>query len=744
MKQLLFIALLSLNFVAMAGDVNNNASPQPTIDEKVEKLLRQMTLEEKVGQLNQYDWNAVRSKTRDALLQREIKEGKVGSFLNIDGAKAIKDLQKIAVEQSRLGIPIIFGLDVIHGYKTVFPVPLAEAASWDIEAIEKSARIAAIEASAAGINWTFAPMVDIARDPRWGRIMEGAGEDPYLGSLIAAARVRGFQGANLAQPDTILACAKHYAAYGAAEAGREYNTADMSLIRLWEVYLPPFKAAVDAGVGSVMLGFNELNGIPTSANKYLVTDVLKNKWRFPGFTVSDYGSFSELINHGYAADRAGAAELSINAGGDMDMQSRIYIEYLPGLVRNGRVKEDQINDSVRRILTMKFKLGLFDDPYRYCSEQREKELLLAPDHIKAAREIARKCIVLLKNDGRLLPLKKDIKTIAVIGSLADSKVDILGGWAAQGDREAPVSLLQALKERLGDNTAILYEPGYKQYGYTTDEMIDLAVHAAKQADLTILAIGENGNMSGECASRADIGLPHDQPKLADAIAKLNKPTVVVLMNGRPLTIKAVHDGFPAILETWFLGTQAGPAVTDVLFGDYNPSGKLPVTFPLVLGQVPIYYAQKNTGRPAPPVNPPWGTSKYSDVPNDPLYPFGFGLSYTTFEYSDVNLSADKIKMGQSLQVSTTVKNAGSVAGEEVVQLYIRDLVASVTKPVKELRGFQKISLKPGEAKNVTFTLTTADLAFYDNDMNFKAEPGKFKVFVGADSKAVKEASFYLE
>jgi len=744
MKQLLFIALLSLNFVATAGDVNDNKTSVPTIGEKVEQLLKKMTLEEKVGQLNQYDWNAVKSKTRDSSLQREIKDGKVGSFLNIHGAAAIRDLQKIAVEESRLGIPLVFALDVIHGYKTVFPVPLAEAASWDLQAIEKSARIAAIEASSAGVNWTFAPMVDIARDPRWGRIMEGAGEDPYLGSKIAAARVRGFQGNDLAAADTILACAKHYAAYGAAEAGREYNTADMSLIRLWEVYLPPFKAAVDAGVGSVMLGFNELNGIPTSANKYLVTDVLKNKWRFSGFTVSDYGSFSELTNHGYAADRAGAAELAINTGGDMDMQSYLYIAHLANLVRNGRVKEDQINDSVRRILTMKFKLGLFDDPYRYCSEQREKEFLLAPDHIKAAREIARKCIVLLKNDGRLLPIKKDIKTIAVIGMLADSKVDILGGWADSGDREVPVTLMQALKERLGDNTTILYEPGYKQYGYTTDEMIDRAVRAAKKADLTILTIGENSNMSGECASRADIGLPHDQPKLADAIAKLKKPTVVVLMNGRPLTIKAVHDGFPAILETWFLGTQAGPAITDVLFGDYNPSGKLPVTFPLVLGQVPIYYAQKNTGRPAPPVNPPWGTSKYSDVPNDPLYPFGFGLSYTTFEYADVKLSAEKIKADQPLNVSVTVKNAGQVEGEEVVQLYIRDLVASVTKPVKELRGFQKISLKPGEAKNVVFTLTNGDLAFYDNDMNFKAEPGKFNVFVGTNSRDVKEASFYLE
>lgn len=704
-----------------------------------------MALEEKVGQLNQLDWGRVTPRMKkDGMLKDQLTRGMVGSLLNATGARQIRELQEFAIEKSRLGIPIIFGLDVIHGYKTVFPVPLAEAASWDLDAIEKSARVAATEAAASGIHWTFAPMVDIARDARWGRIMEGAGEDPYLGSLIAAARVRGFQGKDLSQPDTILACAKHYAAYGAAEAGREYNTVDMSLARLWNVYLPPFKAAVDAGVGSVMNGFNEINGIPASCHKYLVTDVLKNKWQFRGFLISDYNSFAELMNHGYAADRAQTTEFCLNAGSDMDMQSKVVINYLAKLVEQGRVSRDRLDDAVRRILRMKFALGLFDDPYKYCDDKREEKLLLHPDHQKAARDVAKKSIVLLKNDGNILPLKKDVKTIAVIGMLADSKADMLGNWAAQGDKNAVVTLTQALKDRLGGKTNILYAKAYEHYGKATPQQIAEAVETAKKADMVILAIGENGSMSGECTSRSDIGLPNDQPKLVAEIAKLNVPTVVLLFNGRPMTIKKTHDKFPAILETWFLGTQAGPAIADVLFGDYNPSGKLPVTFPLAVGQVPLFYSQKNTGRPLPPGSSEWGKSKYSDVPNDPLYPFGFGLSYTTFQYSDITVDKTEVGMNEPLNVSVTITNTGKYKGTETAQLYIRDLIATTTRPVKELKSFKRITLDPGQSRKVTFILTSDDLAFWDGHFDYKAEPGRFNVFVGTNSRDVKEATFYLK
>jgi len=715
-----------------------------TIDQRVEVLLKQMSLEEKIGQLNQYNWKAIDERTRSGSLLNEIREGKVGSFFNVSGTEQLAAIQKIAVEQSRLKVPLLFAHDIIHGYKTIFPVPLAEAATWDLDLIEKSARIAAIEASAAGLHWTFAPMVDIARDPRWGRIMEGAGEDPYLGSLIAAARVRGFQCSDLSRPDTILACAKHFAAYGAAEAGREYNTTDMSLLRLWEVYLPPFKAAVDAGVATVMNSFNELNGIPSSANKYLVTDVLKNKWEFDGFVISDYKAFFELIAHGYAEDRAHAADLAINAGSDMDMQSGVFTDHLAGLVTSGRVKQERLDDAVRRVLKAKFALGLFDDPYRYCDPDREKKLILHPDHIKFAREIAAKSIVLLKNDNKTLPLKKDVKTIAVIGALADSKIDMLGSWHAEGDSDVVVTILEGIKAKVAPGTTVLFAPGYQLHGVAGADQIDYAVETAERADLVILTVGENGDMTGECTSRADIGLPYNQDDLAAEIAKLNVPTVVLLANGRPLTVKNLRDSFPAILETWFLGTQAGNAVADVLFGDVNPSGKLPVTFPLALGQVPICYNHKNTGRPLHAKDTPVHASMYSDIPNDPLYPFGFGLSYTTFEYSDVRLNKTAIKNGESLRVSVTVKNTGRLAGDEIVQVYIRDLVASVTRPVKELKRFCKIRIEPGQSRNVEFFLTASDLAFCDQDLNFKTEPGRFVVFVGPNSRDLKQASFGLE
>ena len=748
MKKILFASFVFIGLLAgSCSRRENNITFTPeesSIERRVDAMLRRMSLEEKIGQLNQYDWSIVKTLNSGSFVEKEIKKGRVGSLLNIHGAKKTRDIQKIAVEKSRLGIPVLFATDVIHGYKTIFPIPLGEAASWDLEAIEKSARTAAVEASAAGLHWTFAPMVDISRDPRWGRVMEGAGEDPYLGSRIAAARVRGFQGRKPGEAGTILACAKHFAGYGAVEAGKEYNTVIISKRNLREVYLPPFKAAVDAGVATVMNSFSDFDGVPASGSRYLVHDILKTEWGFKGFTVSDYGSFWEMIVHGVAANRYEAAELAMNAGSDMDMQSKVYIDNLANLVKDGKIKESQIDDAVRRVLRMKFQMGLFDDPYRYCDQQREKELLLCAKHLEAARDVARKSIVLLKNEGNLLPLKKDIKTIAVIGQLADSKVDMFGNWYAEGDVSSAVTLLTGIRDKVGGQARILYAQGYEKYGAGTDELIDKAADTAKQADVIVLVIGENGNMSGECASRANPVLPGREEDLVRAIHKTGKPTVVVLMNGRPLIINQVSENMQAILETWFLGTQAGNAVADVLFGDYNPSGKLPMSFPCAVGQIPVYYSYKNTGKPSVRGGPAWGVSKYSDIPNEPLYPFGFGLSYTTFEYSDVKLSKNRIKINEPLEIKVTVKNTGQVEGEEVVQLYIRDLVASVTRPVKELKGFQKINLSAGESKEVVFTLTSADLAFYDRDMNFRAEPGEFKVFVGTNSQDVKEASFYLE
>jgi beta-glucosidase len=736
---LLFTALV---FIACSHNGPVLSSEDKEIEKRIDDLLAKMTIEEKVGQMVQYNGNGdatgpIKARSRDI---DDIKNGWVGSMLNVTGAENTHAMQKLVIENSRMKIPMLFGLDVIHGYKTIFPVPLGEAASWDLEAIEKSARIAAIEASSAGQHWTFAPMVDIARDPRWGRIMEGAGEDPYYGSQVAIARVKGFQGKKLSDNNTIVACAKHFAAYGAAEGGRDYNTVDMSERVLNEVYLPPFKAAVDAGVGTFMNSFNEIDGMPATGNPYLVKYTLKEKWGFRGFVVSDWNSIGEMLVHGAAKDSAEMTKMAIEAQNDMDMETSAYRNHLVRLVKEGKVKESQIDDAVRRILRIKFKLGLFDDPYKYCDVQREREMLLNPEHLKAARDVARKSIVLLKNDGQLLPLSKNLKSIAVIGPLADSKTDMIGNWCAMGEPKDAVTVLEGIKNAVSQNTQVLHARGCNISDDST-HLFAQAVAVAAKADVVVMAVGESAQMSGEAYSRASIDIPGAQEALIKAVAKTGKPVVVLLMNGRPLTINWVTANIPAILDTWLLGTQAGNAISDVLFGDYNPSGKLPVSFPYAVGQIPVYYNHKNTGRPR--LDDSKFVSRYIDIPNEPLYPFGYGLSYTTFTYSDVTLNHKEISMKDSLVVSVEVTNTGKYDGEEVVQLYVRDLVGSVTRPVKELKGFKKVMIKAGEAKQVRFTLKPSDLAFYTRDMIFKAEPGDFRVFVGTSSAECKEAGFML-
>ncbi len=735
------LVILSLLFlIPSQAQPSQQFGQDAEIESKIDSLLALMTLEEKIGQLTLYtsDIDVTGPTIREGY-KEDIRKGNVGSIFNAYGADYTRSLQKMAVEETRLKIPLLFGYDVIHGHKTIFPMPLGESASWDLEAIERSAQIAAAEASAEGLHWTFAPMLDVARDPRWGRVAEGAGEDTYLSTKIAVARIKGFQGENLRDLNTLLACAKHFAAYGAALAGRDYNTVDMSDRVLREVYFPPFKAAVEAGVATFMTSFNEVDGVPASGSKYLMTDVLKEEWGFDGFIVTDYTSINEMVPHGVVANEKDAGELAINAGVDMDMQGGVYQEHLADLVKEGRVAESQINESVRRILRMKYALGLFDDPYRYSDTKREKEVVMSKEHLAAARDISRKSIVLLKNEGNTLPLKKNTKTVAVIGPLADSKRDMIGSWSAAGDYTKAVTLLEGIKAAVPSSTKVLYAKGANINDDTT-KWIDEAVKVAKKADVIILAIGEDAQMSGEAASRSNIDLPGVQLELAKAMQKTGKPVVAVLMNGRPLTITWLDENIPSILETWFLGTQAGHAIADVIFGDYNPSGKLPVTFPRSVGQVPIFYNNKNTGRP---MSDEKYTSKYLDISNEPLYPFGYGLSYANFTYSNLVAGKSEYKMGEPIEVAVTVSNSGKVAGEEVVQLYVRDLVGSVTRPVKELKGFQKIKLEPGASQQVRFTLTAKDLAFYTRNMDFAAEPGAFKVYVGTNSRDVLEADFEL-
>ena len=712
-------------------------------ESRIDSIISIMTIEEKAGQLNQLSSGLGTGpvvKSEDVEAQKDlVKEGKIGSLFNIIGAELTRTMQKTAVEESRMKIPLIFGLDVIHGFKTTFPVPLAEAASWDPKLVELSARISAKEAAASGINWTFAPMVDIARDPRWGRIVEGSGEDTYLGSVMSAARVRGFQG-DLTSPLSIAACAKHFAAYGGAEGGRDYNTVDISERTLREIYLPPYIAAINAGVETIMCSFNEIGGVPSSANRHLLTDILRDEWKFTGFVVSDWNSVGELIPHGVAADKKDAAQLGLHAGVDMDMEARAYVDFIPELLKEGKITEQELDEAVRRILRVKFELGLFDNPYRNCNADLEKKEILTDENKKDALEVAKGSIVLLKNEGNILPLKKDIKTIALIGPLVDNQNDPLGSWTARGDAADVISVLTGIKNKVDKNTKILYSKGCEILDSSKAGFND-AVETARKADVVIMAIGEAGNMSGEARSRSCLDLPGVQEELVKEVAKTGKPIVVVLMNGRPLTINWISENVPSIAESWFLGIQTGNAVADVLFGDYNPSGKLPVTFPRKVGQVPIYYNHKNTGRPGSLDN--HYTSKYQDLPLTPLYPFGFGLSYTKFEYGKLNLSSNSVSPSEKLQISIDVKNSGNMDGAEVVQLYIRDLVGSVTRPVKELKGFQKIFLKKGESKTVQFELSKDDLAFYNKDMKFTSEPGKFKVFVGTNSRDVREADFEL-
>jgi len=707
------------------------AFAQKSVDEKVDSVLALMTLEEKIGQMTLFttDW-AVTGPTIREGYEADVRSGRVGALFNAHTTNFTRRLQEIAVEETRLGIPLLFGYDVIHGYKTIFPIPLAEAASWNLDAIEKSARIAAEEATAAGLHWTFAPMVDIARDPRWGRIAEGSGEDVHLSNEIARARVRGFQGDDISATNTMLACAKHYAAYGAAQAGRDYHTVDISEMVLRETYLPPFKAALEEGVYTFMTSFNEIFGVPATGSEFLLTDILREEWDFNGFVVTDYTSINEMIPHGVVADEAEAGILAVQAGVDMDMQGAVFHNHLAKAVKEGHVSEARIDESVRRILRQKFLLGLFDDPYRYSDSEREEATVLAEANLEAARDVARKSIVLLKNENDVLPLSKDVGTLAVIGPLADNKQELLGSWFASGDAQDAVTLLTGIEEKVSNETEILYAKGADIESNSTDAF-DEAVLAAMRADAVVVAVGEKGLMSGEAASRSMIDLPGVQKELVLRLVETGKPVVVVLMNGRPLAIPEVTEQAPAILETWFLGTQAGPAIADVLFGDYNPSGKLPVTFPRNVGQVPIFYSMKNTGRPFDANNK--YTSKYLDVPNTPLYPFGFGLSYTTFEYSDLKVDKTRFAMNESLSISITVQNTGDAAGTETVQLYIRDLVASITRPVKELKDFQQVTLAPNESQTLTFTLTTDDLKFYNSDLDYVAEPGEFAIFVGTNS-----------
>ena len=671
-----------------------------------------------------------------------IKSGKAGTLLNAFTADYTRELVQLSVDSTRLGIPIILGYDVIHGHRTIFPFPMAEACSWDLEAMGKSARIAAVEASAEGIHWTFAPMVDISRDPRWGRVMEGAGEDTWLGSKIAEVRVKGFQGDDISKNNTILACTKHFAAYGAPEAGRDYGTVDMSKRVLMEIYMPPFQATVDAGVKTFMTAFNELDGVPSTGNKWLWTDLLRGEWGWDGFIVTDYTAINEMVPHGVAGDLYDASVLAANAGIDVDMVGDAYINNLKKAVENGDVKESTIDAAVYQILKAKYELGLFEDPYRYNDATREKKEILSPEKVAFARKSAAESMVLLKNDKEVLPFSKDIKTIAVIGPLADEKEDLIAAWSAAGDRaNRPVTVLEGVKNKVGDNVKVLYAKGTEVEGTSTKGFAE-AIKIAKQADVVLLAIGEKYWMSGEAASKSNIDMPGNQEALAKEIFKANKNTAIILMNGRPLTIEELDKTAPAILETWFAGTEAGNAIADVVFGDYNPAGKLVMTFPRNVGQIPIYYNHKNTGRPLDP-NEKY-TTKYLDVPNTPLYPFGYGLSYTTFEYSNLKVDKNEITEDQIVNISIDVKNTGNYDGEEVVQMYIHDVVGSVTRPVRELRGFEKVMLKKGETKTIKLSLNKKDLSFYRLDMTFGTEPGKFDVYVGGSSDAEDKVSFTLK
>ncbi|MGE5428733.1 MAG: beta-glucosidase BglX [Methylococcaceae bacterium] len=761
--QLIMIFMMIMGPAFITGAQNNSSVENQKMKTFIDQLMGKMTLEEKLGQLNlPASGDIITGAGSSNDIGSKIKNGQVGGLFNIKGVAKIRDVQKVAVEQSRLKIPLIFGMDVIHGYQTVFPIPLGMSCSWDMSLIEQSARLAAQEASADGICWTFSPMVDIGRDPRWGRMSEGSGEDPFLGSHIAQAMVKGYQGDDLSKNNTIMACVKHFALYGAGEAGRDYNTVDMSRIRMYNEYLPPYKAAVDAGAGSVMSSFNEIDGIPASANRWLMTELLRNQWGFKGFVVTDYTAINEMTDHGLG-DLKEVSALALHAGIDMDMVSDGLLTTLKQSLDEGKVTQQEIDQACRRVLEAKYKLGLFEDPYRYCDLNRAKKEIFTPANRQVARDIASQTFVLLKNDNQTLPLQAK-GTIALIGPLADNRENMTGTWSVAGEFAKSVSLLDGLKKALGTQANILYAKGtnvvsdpdldarISVFGKPTQwdkrpqkDMIAEAVAAAQKADVVIAAVGESAEMSGESSSRSDINLPENQRELLEALKATGKPVVMVLFTGRPLTISWEKTNMPAILNVWFAGSEAGDAIADVLFGKVNPSGKLSATFPQNVGQIPIYYNHKNTGRPL--AEGKWFQkfrSNYLDVSNDPLFPFGYGLSYTTFDYKNLKLSSPSIAKDGKLTVSVDVTNTGNYDGAEVVQLYLRDMVGSVTRPVKELKGFQKVFLKKGGTKTVEFTLAEPDLRFYNSELQWVSEPGDFKVFVGTSSASTMEATFTLK
>ena len=753
---LLLVISVSTN---LSSQVNKQAVSQNTgMNQYVTALMQKMTLEEKIGQLNLpsigFD---VTGPVLSQGVEEKIRKGLVGGVFNTYTPIAVRKLQQLAVTETRLKIPLLFGYDVIHGHRTIFPIALGLSSSWDLALIERTARAAAQEATADGLNWVFSPMVDIARDPRWGRVSEGAGEDAWLGSQIAKAMVRGYQGTDLSKDNTVLACVKHFALYGAGEAGRDYNTVDMSRLRMYNEFLPPYKAAIDAGVGSVMSSFNEIDGVPASGNRWLLTDLLRRQWGFKGFVVSDYTSINEMVNHGVGDERK-VGELSLNAGLDMDMVGEIFIRYGIDLVKNNRVTQAQVDAACRRILEAKYKLGLFQDPFRYVNEERPAREMMSADKLQLSKEAAMKSMVLLKNSGQTLPLQSS-KKIAFIGPLVKNQRDLIGSWSGAGDWRKAVSIWDALEQKFGadkflyakgcnlvEDSALRKRLNDHDGQLTVDaiphtQMIEQAVQTAGQADVVVAVLGEAFGMSGEAASRSMIGLLDNQLQLLKALKATGKPLVLVLMTGRPLTLEWEDANCDAILETWFGGSQAGTAIASVLFGEYNPSGKLTMTFPRNTGQIPIYYNAKNTGRPMDPNNK--YSTKYLDVPNTPLYPFGYGLSYTTFSYGEIKLSSSTLRPGQTMTATITVTNTGKFDGTETVQLYLRDLVGSISRPVKELKGFQQISLKAGESATVNFKITVDDLKFFNSDLKYVAEPGDFRLFIGGNSQDVKEAAFQL-
>lgn len=728
----------------------------------IDALMKKMTTDEKIGQLNLVTpGGAVTGAVVSKDVDEKIRKGDVGGLFGITGPDKIRGIQEIAVKNSRLHIPLIFGLDVIHGHRTIFPIPLGLSASWDTSLIKKSARIAANESTADGLSWVYSPMVDIARDPRWGRIAEGSGEDPFLGSQIAKAMVEGYQGNDLSKDNTVMACVKHFALYGAAEAGRDYNTVDMSKVKMYNEYLPPYKAAVDAGVGSVMSSFNTINGIPASADKWLMTDLLRKQWGFKGLVVTDYTAINEMVNHGIGNLQTVSAK-ALNAGIGMDMVGEGFLTTLKKSLQQGKVPQKEIDDACTRVLEAKYKLGLFEDPYRYCNDEKAKTELMSEANLQAAREIAAHCFVLLKNENNVLPLKKS-GTIALIGPLANNKRNMLGTWSVSGDPEKSIPIMQGMKNVAGNTINILYAKGanisddtafikrVNVFGTEIDvdqrspeEMIDEAVATANKSDVVVAVLGEAADMTGESSSMSKIGLQQSQENLLKALVNTGKPVVLVLMNGRPMTLTWEDEHVTAILDTWFGGTEAGNAVADVLFGNYNPSGKITASFPRNVGQIPVYYNHLNTGRPYHPGDSPKFKSDYLDVANTPLYPFGYGLSYTTFSYSDIMLSSKILKAGGKITASVNVTNTGTRKGKETVQLYTRQMVGSIARPVKELKGFQQILLEPGETKKVSFNISVNDLKFYNSDLKYVYEPGAFKVFIGTNSADVKEGDFTLE